>query len=285
MEDNSLDEMTVTLEIEEVEQPGVQTWRDNDKGTWIWFRYIFPKDADDRKIQTLTRQCVALFVVSGSPKFLSWGVEALDEAGQSTNLHLHIVLYTEKECDAKDIHKGRLATLRRAFTRDNLYLEPKKTWVKTDPTIYGMELFKDFKSPERALRYCWKQAGQGLSDLLKRENSYKQKHYHTMLPPEMNIELEYKAATEEYEHSSAARYKTYKKKMAPTSCDKLLAHLEQLDNPPTTKKDSMVEMLKYYAEKEQPANKLQLQGYVVIWLLRRGIVSYDEMADNFLVGM
>lgn len=288
MEDNSLDEMNnITMEV--IEEKKVKDWRDEEGGTWIWFRYtLFPLGLDDNQAQSLSRACIAKINESAAPKYISWGLEALNKAGQPTKTHLHIVLFTEKEYSGKlDLHNGRLEALRKAFTRDEyLYKEIKKTWTKNDPTIYSMQLFKnDDKKPFdaiRALRYCWKQGGAGLPDRLKNECSYKVPRWHAYLPAEMDIHLEYKCALEEYEHSSAGRYKTLQKRMEPTSCDKLLQHLEQLENPPTTKLASMVEMLKYFAEKEQPANKRQLQGYVVIWLLRRGIVSYDEMAQEFI---
>lgn len=242
------------------------------EGTYIKFRYIPDKEMKSEDFFKLVRWIHAKTLA----KYISFGVEQLDKCAKETNLHLHIHLYTEKKCSAKDKHKARVAALRKQWQRSEYYASGNNS--------YSMTAEIDVKDPVRFLRYCWKQKSQQVP-LDAKLVSYLSPSYNTdkFLPP-MDIKLEVEKAHEEWQLAVAYNRKIAARKADPSSCDKLIAYLEDLEQPPKEPKAIMMAMLQYYTERQQPANKNTLQGYLTIYLLKSKIISYEEMAERFLVG-
>lgn len=276
----------IELEMSEIESDNESYCEEGMEGTYIKFRYIPTEDWKSDDFYKLVRYIHGQTLAT----HISFGVEQLDKVAKPTNLHIHIHLYTEKKCSAKDKHKARVATLRKAFQRSEYY----KKGAGNNSYSIAAEL--DVKDPIRFFRYCWKQKSQGVSPdsqlsswLIPSYNNSGQgtggKTLKTMwLPPIDDIKLEVEKAHEEWQIAVAYNQKIAARKAEPSSCDKLIAHLEDLNQPEMNVKEIMVEMLKYYTERQQPANKNTLQGYLTIYLLKTGKVSYGAMADKFLAG-
>lgn len=286
MEDNTLEQMNnIEFEIETEEDEEVLDMA-GEGGTYIKFRYTPPE------ITKWTREDYLKLVhwvhLKSCAKYISFGVEQLDKLGEKTHQHIHIHLYTCKKAESKDgVHEARAGQLRKAFTRSDYY---KDTEIRGNK-LYSCKAVLDCKDPQRFFRYVWKQKSTDVPKTHALLSAYmpmynnggKQKFLPDSYTPETN-KFQVALAFDEWQRDVEFNRNNLEKKMNPANIDKVLGYLEAQEEPPTTPRDIMKKMLEYYTEQQMPANKNTLQGYMTIYLLRNKIVSYDDMADRFLVG-
>lgn len=217
----------------------------------IKFRFTLPADTSNNDVLC---QFITTFMGMAEPVFQTIGFEKLNKLAEVVKPHYHIHFATKKT----------LATIRRAFNRSILY---KEAPVKGNE-FYSMAEEEDVKDYCRFFRYPWKQGGRVT--------------FREMLPPEFDARVELACSREEY--ASMVKFNQAKrdKALAPTTCDKIMEYLENLQEKPTSDIDILEKMIMYYAERGSSANKQTLIGYMNTYKVRNKIVTARQMAESWL---
>lgn len=195
--------------------------------------------------------------------FCVFGFEEKDKCGKPTHPHYHCHF----SIDIDKFPKVNIGSLRKKIQR---FLKDCQD-VRKGNAVYSLTLENDVLEPERFFRYPLKQGGRVFVNWEK-------------LPEGFDLELQTVLASEEYHRMVQENLKKLDKLLQPNTKDKLFEYLDELKITPQTPKVKILEfIINYYAQEEKSLNKQTAMGYLNTALIKYGIQTPQQMAEEWLI--
>lgn len=223
--------------------------------TYVSFRYDFADHEMDRHFCSVIASTVGYY-----PGIV--GVENHNKYGEEIKKHLHYhFLYP---ADEKDTRKF-VERIRKQIQRENNSSDNPRAKGYYSLTMPAVE------DVERWFRYPLKQC-ETFSQVLTNSR--------IPLPPDFNLEIQWKLASEEYARDklflSSRREKEDRRQ---TTYQKILAAIQETKTIFSTTRDIFKYVLKYYTEEELPVERHKVQSIVDSIALKQGLMTEDQYYD------
>lgn len=193
---------------------------------------------------------------------LVFGFEENDKCGKPTHPHYHCHF----SLDAEKYPKVNIGSLRKKIQR---FLKDSADERKGN-AVYSLCHEDDVKDEKRFFRYPFKQGGRVFLNW-------------EILPEEFDLVMELALAREEYDRMVEDNLKKLDKMLRPNTKDKLFQYLDECKITPETPKVKVLELiLYYYTREEMSANRQTIMGYLNTSVLRYGIETIEQMAEDWL---
>lgn len=221
-------------------------------------RYTFPEGTTKDEHVDLARKFFSL-THPENLKYCTFGYETLDKLGKPTHPHAHCHFAT-------DCSKFKIGSLRKAIQR---YFKDIGETRKGN-SVYSLGIPEDVLDTFRVLRYPYKQRGRFLTNWEK-------------VPVDFDVTTETELANEEWLRAVDRNNKKLDQSLQPNTKDKLFEYLDEIKITPQTPKTKILEfIIIYYTQEEKSLNKQTALGYLNTALIKYGIQTPEEMANEWL---
>jgi len=222
-------------------------------------RYTFPEGTTKDEHYSLARQFFANLKLE-SLVYCTFGYETLDKLGKPTHPHCHCHFAIDQSYPVK------IGSIRTALQR---YLKQIGDTRKGN-CVYSLGIPEDVLDTFRVLRYPFKQKGRFCESWEK-------------VPVDFNVITETELANEEWLRAIDRNNKKLEQSLQPNTKDKLFEYLDEMKITPQTPKIKILEfIIIYYSQEEKSLNKQTALGYLNTALIKYGIQTPLEMANEWL---